>query len=185
MIRFLKNLVLCVLLMLGLALVVLAMARFRPGAGDLSSTLAVAAPPAAVFATLTDMANAPRWISGLEPVENLTNGPMQVGSRYRLTAKSGNATTVMEMQITTLEPGKRMRFLLTGVGDPSTQFTEVATYELVPDATGTLVTLTAHTDYHALMMQLLEPIITAAAQMQLGTTMANLKHTVEAANPRK
>lgn len=186
MIRLLRNLVACVLLFLGLVFVVLGMARFRPGAGDNSTTLAVGAAPEAVFPHLTAMDRAPAWIPGLQPVENLTGGPMRVGSRYRLTVKSGPETTVMEMQVTTLEPPRRLRFLLSsGQGDPSMHFTEVATYELVPDATGTLLTLSAHTDYQALMTQLLEPLITAAAQMQLTTTLGNFKRMVELAHPRK
>ena len=185
MIRWLRNVMLCVLLMLGLGLLVLGMARFRPGAGDVSSSIGIAAPPDAVFATLADMDGAPAWIPGLKPVEKLTTGPMAVGSRYRLTVVSGAETTVMEMQVTVLEPPRRLRFILNGQGDPAMQFTELATYDLAPDATGTLLTLGAHTDYQALLTQLLEPLITAAAQMQLGKTLANLKRTVELAHPRK
>lgn len=186
MIRLMKNLTLCALLMMGLVLVVLAMARFRPGAGDLSLTLGIAAPPEAVFATITDMQTAPTWIPGLKPVETLGDaGPMKVGSRYRLTVVSGSATTVMEMHVTALEPNKRLRFQLTGQGDPSMQFSELATYDLAPDATGTLVTLSAHTDYHAVLTRLFEPLITVAAQMQLGETMGNLKKRVETLHPRK
>lgn len=186
MIRLMKNLMLCALLMMGLVLVVLGMARFRPGAGDLAHTLGIAAPPEAVWATITNMDSAPAWIPGLKPVESLSGpGPMRVGSKYRLTAVSGTQTTTMEMHVVLLEPNKRMRFQLTGQGDPSMHFTEMATYDLVPDATGTLVTLSAHTDYHALVTQLLEPIITIAAQLQLGETMANLKRRVEQLHPRK
>jgi carbon monoxide dehydrogenase subunit G len=186
MIRLLRNLMLCVMLMLGLALVVLGMARYRPGAGDLAATIAIAASPEAVFATLANMDAAPQWIPGLKPVESLTGaGPMKPGSRYRLTVESGSQTSVMEMHVTVLEAPRRMRFVLTGQGDPAVQFTEVATYDLTPDATGTLVTLSAHTDYHAVITQLFEPLITVAARMQLSDTMANLKRRVEHLHPRK
>src|SRR5258708_4525305 len=104
MLTLLRGLLLAVVLVIGLGALGLGLAHFRPGAGDNAATVTIAAPPDAVFAALTDMQALPRWVPGMLPPDNLSGGPLRVGSRYRLTVKESSGTTVMELNVIALEP---------------------------------------------------------------------------------
>jgi uncharacterized protein YndB with AHSA1/START domain len=86
----------------------------------------IGAPPTIVYATATDVAQWPQFISGIEQVEILTAGPIQVGTRFRETRIMFGRRASEEMAVAALEPPHR--FVLTAENH-GTRY--VATHEIV------------------------------------------------------
>lgn len=74
----------------------------------------IAASPGEIWAVLTDPAGFPEWIEGMQSVEILTEGDYGVGTRYRASAGSGQRTVEWTVEITGLEPERRIDFAYTG-----------------------------------------------------------------------
>ena len=64
------------------------------------------APLPAVFKVFSDLENAADRISGIKSIEMLTEGPMQVGTRWRETRTFMKRDATEEMEITAFEPDK-------------------------------------------------------------------------------
>jgi len=68
----------------------------------------------AAFAFVADFVNAPAWDPGTATSERIDDGPVGVGSRYRLGVRMRGRIAPMEYRITTFdEPG---RVVLAGIG---------------------------------------------------------------------
>lgn len=63
-----------------------------------------ATPPARAFAVLTDLANLPKIISGIDKVEVLAVGPVGVGTRFRETRRLYGRMATEEMEVTAWDP---------------------------------------------------------------------------------
>jgi hypothetical protein len=74
-------------------------------AGIEASTL-IDAPPDRVFATITDLENAPGRLSAIKRLEVLTDGPVGVGTRFRETRVMFGREATAEIEITGFEPGR-------------------------------------------------------------------------------
>src|SRR5919109_3028524 len=61
-----------------------------------------------VFAFLTDTNKLATWQSNLIKSEQLTEGPLRTGSRFREVRRINNKEEQIEAEITTLEPNKRL-----------------------------------------------------------------------------
>ena len=75
--------------------------------GSFKSDVLIAAPSERVFAALTDLANAPKLLSGVGEVQLLTPGPLGKGSRFRETRTVMGSTETVEVEISEFEPNKR------------------------------------------------------------------------------
>src|SRR5215475_715475 len=60
-----------------------------------------------VFAFLADPAKQPMWQSNLIAIEQLTEGPMRVGTRIREVRRLGQRPTEYQAEVIALEPDKR------------------------------------------------------------------------------
>jgi uncharacterized protein YndB with AHSA1/START domain len=67
----------------------------------------IARPPADVFAALVDVESYPTWLiaSGIVRVERLDAGPLRAGSALRIAQTVAGRSTVLDGQVTVLEPG--------------------------------------------------------------------------------
>jgi uncharacterized membrane protein len=72
------------------------------------------APADEIWGALTNPADFPEWISGMQSVEVLTEGDYGVGTRYQVTAGTGKRTISWTVEITGLEPGRQIDFSYTG-----------------------------------------------------------------------
>ena len=97
----------------------------------------VGAPPAIVYATAIDVAQWPAFIDGIEQVEILTAGPIQVGTRFRETRLMFGRRATEEMTVATLQPPRR--FVLTAENH-GTRY--AAVHEIVSTPAGSRLTLT-------------------------------------------
>lgn len=66
------------------------------------------------FAFVADFANSSRWDPGVAYSEALTEGPVRIGSRYRLGVRMGGRVSEMEYRVTALETPRRV--VLAGEG---------------------------------------------------------------------
>lgn len=86
------------------------------------------------FAFVADFSNSARWDPGVASSEALTDGPVRVGSAYKLGVRLGSRVAPMEYRITTLDPGRRV--VLEGKGS-GVEATDDIRFEAI--ATGTRV----------------------------------------------
>jgi len=85
------------------------------------------------FAYIADFANSMHWDPGTATSERLDEGPVGVGSRYRLGVRLGGRVAPMEYRITTFEPPRRV--VLAGEGSGVSATDEIR-FEPVGAGTG-------------------------------------------------
>ncbi len=90
--------------------------------------------PQEVWGYLTDFGNAKKWMTGVEEMTPLIQGPIEVGTRFRFKARGKEH----ESEVTALEPGKRIALTSTQGGVTATYV-----YSLAPAGDNTEVTLNA------------------------------------------
>jgi uncharacterized protein YndB with AHSA1/START domain len=116
-----------------LVLLVVIVGALLPRRHEVSRSAVIAAPPAAVYGAVTDVANAAAWRPGVQRVEVLgrTNG------RLRFREHSGHGAVTYE--VTADEP---LRRFVTEIVDRDLGYSGSWTYSFAPQGTGTLVTVT-------------------------------------------
>lgn len=67
----------------------------------------IAAPPEAVYATITDIAHWQDFIRAVERLEILNPGPVAVGTKFRETRTMFGRTATEEMTVAVLDPPRR------------------------------------------------------------------------------
>lgn len=97
----------------------------------------IAAPPAAVWAAMTDTDAWTEWMMGLVRIDMLTDGPMAEGSRWREVRKIFGKEAAEVFEVTAFEPGQRFDLYVDGsqgaTGSGEYRFQQV----LHPDGDGT------------------------------------------------
>jgi carbon monoxide dehydrogenase subunit G len=68
----------------------------------------VDAPPAAVFAILDDVTRAPEWLKRCTQLDNVSGGPVQVGTKLRYHYRDGGRTGVMDGEVVAREPERKL-----------------------------------------------------------------------------
>ena len=71
------------------------------------ATIHINRPVEQVFTFLADTKNLRSWQSGLVENEQLTEGPLRVGSRFREVRRTGPRNSEIQAEITVFEPNKR------------------------------------------------------------------------------
>lgn len=135
----------------------------------------IAAAPEDVFPWLADPARRLRWMGALVESESLTEGPPELGSRYRDVFEDHGQRIELEAELVEVEPGERLTARLVSKGFEST-----SSQRLEADGAGTRLTAAVETRYTMLAARLLAPLVTRHAQKQLETDLARLKELVEA-----
>lgn len=138
-------------------------------------SLEIAAAPADVFPWLADSERRLRWMGALVESEPLTNGPPEVGSRYRDVFEDHGQRIELEAELVEVAPGERLTARLVSKGFEST-----SSQRLEATREGTRLTAGLETRYTILAARLLAPLVTRHAQKQLEADLARLKELVEA-----
>ena len=124
--------------------------------------------PQEVWGYLTDFGNAKKWMTGVEEMIPLTQGPIEVGARFRFKARGKER----ESYVMALEPGKRIALTSTQGGVTATYI-----YSLASAGNSTEVTLNAVCQATG-FWKLLHPIIVFAMKKSDSSHLAKLKTAI-------
>jgi len=153
----------------------LGIASMRPGAGRNEIVVEIKSPASSVFPWLIEPDKLKQWIGGMNERTQLTPGPAGVGTKSREVVVLGSSTTVMNVEITALEPNKLLAAHIDADG-----FGNDVRYVLSEQNGKTRLEYSAVTHYKTWFAQLMEPVITPAAQKKLEEDTARLKAMVQA-----
>lgn len=125
-----------------------------------------------VFTFVADPAMLPMWQSDLIESEQLTEGPMRVGTRFREVRRLGRRPTEYQAEVTGFEPNKRfslrvingLRVTLSYSFEPEEGGTRLR-YQFVMRPSG--------------MMRALAPLITRSLRKQSSSDFKKLKDILE------
>ena len=135
-------------------------------------TLHLNRPVEQVFAFLADYQNLRTWQSNLIENEQLTEGSLRVGTRFREVRRTGPSQSEIHGEITDFEPNKRFST------KTSTRPQVTVSYSLEGEHGGTrlnykFVMLTSG------LMRLLEPLMAGAIKKDTELDFQKLKHILE------
>lgn len=123
-----------------------------------------------VWAALTDWANAPKWMSGIEMMR--ADGDTAEGTNLTFLARGSERPS----RITQCVPGQSIT-LQSVQGKVTADYT----YDLHPvDDRTTRIRLAAHCQTRGLLLRLLSPMLRFAIKKVDGKQLANLKRYIEA-----
>ena len=125
-----------------------------------------------VFAFLSDASKHSSWQSDLIESEQLTDGPLRVGTRIREVRRLGRRPTAYEGEVIDFEPNKR--FALQVMTGPHV----TASYTLTGEDGGTRLRFQFVMRTNG-MMRLLEPLIVRSMRKQSASDFGRLKSILE------
>src|SRR6185503_14870387 len=125
-----------------------------------------------VFAFLMDTSKLTTWQSNLIKSEQLTEGPLRTGSRFREIRRINNKEEEIRGEITVLEPNKRLETKTV------TQPQAMVSYSLDPEQGGTRLRY-KFTLITSGMMRLLEPVIASSIKKGSEADFETLKRILE------
>ena len=129
-------------------------------ATNFRSERVVQAPPTAVIAAITDLESWSRWMPGLVRVERLTQGPFDLGTRWRETRKMYGREASEVFQVSEYEPPGRLGLLVDGAQGTTGRGEYRFLYLLEPVPEGaTRVTLEGEIEMPGLVARLLAPLM--------------------------
>jgi len=137
--------------------------------------ITIAAPPEAVFAFVADLANLPRWQSGITSAERTSPDPVGVGSTARVVRDMAGQSLTVDLTITEFEPGRRLALASAASGVSVT-----ATLEMEPNDDATVVRSGIEIKAGSVFMAPLEGVIANAAGGELASGLERLRDAVEA-----
>jgi hypothetical protein len=116
----------------------------------------------------------PQWRGDVSEAEQLTDGPIGVGTRIRAGGKVLGRPIGLVVEVTELEPGAK--FAYRPVSGPLRTHN---VYTFKPDAGGTLVALTDEIELSGIL-GLFEPLMARMVRRQYGANLGRLKAILEA-----
>ena len=135
-------------------------------------TMHINRPLEQVFNFLADTKNLRSWQSNLVENEQLTEGPLRVGSRFREVRRTGPRNSEIQAEMTAFEPNKR--FATKTLTKPQV----TVSYTFDNENGGTRIT------YKFIMitsgfMRLIEPLIAGPMKKDSDSDFEKLKHMLE------
>ena len=127
-----------------------------------------------VYAYTSAVDTMPEWRGDVSEAEQLTDGPIGVGTRIRAGGKALGRPIGLVIEVTELEPGARF-----GYRPVSGPLRTHNVYTFEPDAGGTLVTLTDEIELSGIV-RLFEPLMARMVRRQYGANLGRLKAILEA-----
>ena len=136
--------------------------------------ITISAPPEEVFAFVADLANLPRWQSGITSAERTSPDPVGVGSTARVVRDMAGQSLTVDLTITDFEPGRRLALASAASGVSVT-----ATLEMEPNDDATVVRSGIEIKAGSVFMAPLEGVIANAAGSELASGLERLRDAVE------
>jgi hypothetical protein len=133
----------------------------------------IALPPVDVFEFITDTNNAPKVVNSVKSMVKLTDGPIQVGTRYRETRLMGNKEHEAELVVTSYQPHQQYSVQNITQGVETTY-----TYALAPENNGTRVKLICDVKASGIK-KIMVPIVVLVLKKEDGDHLRRLKTAIE------
>lgn len=162
------------------AVVALVAAGARDGRGRVTGAVELDRPPAAVFPFLVQPALRKQWLLGVEEISPVGDPTLRSGARARVVLDVPERMEVEE-EIRVVELDRRLLFQRVSSHPPFSQRLEYVLKDL--GGGRTLVTAAVHTIYQGPWFNLLEPLLTRAAQAQMDLEIEQLRTAASSARP--
>ena len=135
-----------------------------------SARARIDAPPAAVFEFVADLANLPRWQSGIVSAELITPGPVGPGSRARVVRQLLGQRLVVDLWLVEHRPPSRLELEseASGIGVR-------AILELKPDGEATQLTFRMEIKAQNFFMAPVESMVAGAAERDIAESVARIR----------
>lgn len=131
----------------------------------------IGAPPAEVFAYVSDLDNLPEWQSGIVSVHRTSDGELGVGSTARVARELMGQRVEAALRVTAYDPPRHLT-----IGSEVSGVKAVATLDLAPEGDGNATDLSFAIEIRGSMLTaFMEPMIAAAAGGDIDATLARLQ----------
>jgi len=159
-----------------LVLLALFMVGRRPGAGRVSGTVELGAPPAEVMPWLTEPSKLRRWVGWLADVKGDTTAATLGRTQQWVMDDGKSGAITMNVELTGWAPPDSMRAKLSvpGLVEGDNR------YVLEDLLAGTRLTVSGRYTHPNLVVALLEPLVTPEAQAKLRADLARLRGAIAA-----
>ena len=152
----------------------------RDGRGRVTGAVELTHPPSAVFPLLVQPELRKQWLLGVESISAVGDSTLRSGARARVVLDVPERMDVEE-ELRVVETDKRILFQRSSSHPPFNQRTEYVLKDL--GGGRTLVTIAVHTIYQGVLMNLVEPLLTRAAQTRMDAEIDQLRAAADATRP--
>jgi len=135
-------------------------------------TVASPKPQAEVFAYLSDFATTAEWDPGVSQAEQITDGPIAVGTRVRVVAAFMGRAVELVYEVTEFEPPRRI--VLRGENSTTLSIDEIV---VDPDGEGSRVTYDANLTLRG-ALRLADPLLALVFRRIADKAIAGLRAAV-------
>lgn len=162
------------------AVLALVLIGARDGRGHATAAVELDHPPPAIFPLLVQPQLRKQWLLGVEEITPVGDPTLRTGARARVVLDSPERMEVEE-EIRVVEADKRLLLQRVCSHPPFNQRLEYVLKDL--GGGRTLLTAAVHTIYQGPIFNLLEPLLTRAAQAQLNLEIEQLRAAAGSAHP--
>jgi hypothetical protein len=166
----LKWIAIIVGILIAIPLVLGAIGLFLPKGHRASRTVTLAAPPAAVFAAISNIDAMPTWRSNVKSIERKPDD----GKGLLYVEKSSQGDILFRVEAS--EPNSRM---ITRIADPKLPFGGAWTFELKPNGSGTDLTITEDGEVYNPIFRVMQKLF-FSPHKTIDTYQADLKKHLQA-----
>lgn len=139
----------------------------------------IAAPPATVWAALTDIPNWPRWLPNLMQLEMLGDEVFGIGTRFRETRKMFGRAATEVFEVTAAQPPQSLELHVDGREGSSRRGNYRFTYRLETVAVGTCLHLHARIEGMGWFFKRVGRLFASGIRRALAADLAAFKRHVE------
>jgi carbon monoxide dehydrogenase subunit G len=142
---------------------------------QVETTIEIRQPIDVVFATLTDVANHPKWVSAVAEIRNLSYNPVNAATTWQQAGKFMGRELIGNVEVVAHEPPHKfaIRSEGTGIGDGQLSWT------LEPITTGTRIGMAADLEPGGFVANLAVTLLKGAIKKQIEGDMQSLKRLLE------
>jgi carbon monoxide dehydrogenase subunit G len=131
----------------------------------------IGAPPAEVFAYLSDLDNLAEWQTGIVSARRTSDGELGLGSTASVARELMGQRMEAPLTVTAYDPPRHL-----AIGSEVSGVKALATLDLAPDAEGTATDLAFAMEIRgSLLTAFMEPMIAAAAGGDIDASLARLQ----------
>ncbi|MEO7477637.1 MAG: SRPBCC family protein [Lysobacteraceae bacterium] len=140
----------------------------------------IAAPPGAVWASLTDIPNWPSWLPNIVRLELLDDNAFGVGMRFRETRKMFGRDATEVFEVIAARPTESLELRVDGSEGSSRRGSYYFNYRLEPVAVGTCLHLDARIEGMGWFFRRIGKLFAGGFRRALAADLAAFKRHVEA-----